>query len=340
MLPILLRLTDQRNVPFFSWGFYSWFVIHKRKPIIRYCRPFLVLFLFSCHRSQDNVTQMWTKVEDLFSLQRPLKTQRTNTFQYQDYYFSKTVYFHVFHFGIEAISGYVSEWQRNSKTSVRLLLHAAADIVLGTWTWYVRPGILPLLHACRKPAWLPCWPLCSQQVLCQRWIWRDASEKSTLALKPSADVTRSPKQGYQWPHKKNLCPPKFLKRKTLQWWQRASVGVLSRKLCCQRQSFSFLTCRSPQQVSGTALFPSAQTNSLKNNCIFEDKGKWKVFTFDLLTLIFRLTFSIVRLVRRLLLIWRVAWVTIRSNQINANCPKTLILDPVQNTILAYFINFC
>ena len=30
----------------------------------------------------------------------------------------------------------------------------------------------------------------------------------TLALKPRGDVTRSPKQGYQWPHEKDLCPPK------------------------------------------------------------------------------------------------------------------------------------
>ena len=35
----------------------------------------------------------------------------------------------------------------------------------------------------------------------------------TLALKPKGDVTRSPKQGYQWPHKKDSCPPKILKRK-------------------------------------------------------------------------------------------------------------------------------
>ena len=26
---------------------------------------------------------------------------------------------------------------------------------------------------------------------------------STLALKPRADVTKSPKQGHQWPHKKD-----------------------------------------------------------------------------------------------------------------------------------------
>ena len=35
----------------------------------------------------------------------------------------------------------------------------------------------------------------------------------TLALKPRGDVTRSPKQGYQWPHRKDSCPPKNLKKK-------------------------------------------------------------------------------------------------------------------------------
>ena len=29
---------------------------------------------------------------------------------------------------------------------------------------------------------------------------------STLSLKPRTDATRSPKQGYQWPHKKDWCP--------------------------------------------------------------------------------------------------------------------------------------
>ena len=38
---------------------------------------------------------------------------------------------------------------------------------------------------------------------------RHAKKGSSLALKPRADVTRSPKQGYQWPHKKELCPQKF-----------------------------------------------------------------------------------------------------------------------------------
>ena len=35
----------------------------------------------------------------------------------------------------------------------------------------------------------------------------------TLALKPRGDVTRSPKQGYQWPHKKGLMSSKNFKKK-------------------------------------------------------------------------------------------------------------------------------
>ena len=37
---------------------------------------------------------------------------------------------------------------------------------------------------------------------------------SNKALKPRGDITRSPKQGYQWPHKKDSCLPNiFLKTK-------------------------------------------------------------------------------------------------------------------------------
>ena len=35
----------------------------------------------------------------------------------------------------------------------------------------------------------------------------------TLALKPRGDVTRNPTQGYQWPQKKDMCPPKTFKKK-------------------------------------------------------------------------------------------------------------------------------
>ena len=46
-----------------------------------------------------------------------------------------------------------------------------------------------------------------------------ASEGSTLALKARADITRSPKQGYQWPHKKDMWPPKKFLKKEWIWWQ-------------------------------------------------------------------------------------------------------------------------
>ena len=42
---------------------------------------------------------------------------------------------------------------------------------------------------------------------------RKHASESTLALKPRADVTRSPKQGYQRPHKKDMCPRKKNKKK-------------------------------------------------------------------------------------------------------------------------------
>ena len=49
-------------------------------------------------------------------------------------------------------------------------------------------------------------PLCAGKEVC-KW-------ESTLALKPRVDVTRSPKQGCQWPHKKDLCPTKdFINQK-------------------------------------------------------------------------------------------------------------------------------
>ena len=38
---------------------------------------------------------------------------------------------------------------------------------------------------------------------------KHANKKSILSLKPTANVTRSKKQGYQWPYKKDLCPPKI-----------------------------------------------------------------------------------------------------------------------------------
>ena len=60
-----------------------------------------------------------------------------------------------------------------------------------------------------------------RQVSHRRWIWwihcaqasKHASEGSTLALKPRAEVTRSPKKGHQWPHIKGSRPTKIYKKK-------------------------------------------------------------------------------------------------------------------------------
>ena len=43
----------------------------------------------------------------------------------------------------------------------------------------------------------------------------NVNKAAPLILKLRGDVTRSPKQGYQWPHKKDLCPPKIFKKDTL-----------------------------------------------------------------------------------------------------------------------------
>ena len=57
-----------------------------------------------------------------------------------------------------------------------------------------------------------------QQVSHQRWIWGIARRQESMQvsppwlLKPRADITRSPKQGYQWPHKKDICYPKIKKK--------------------------------------------------------------------------------------------------------------------------------
>ena len=62
-----------------------------------------------------------------------------------------------------------------------------------------------------KKVWLPCWSLYNEQVSHHRWIEGSHSKKAckglTVALKPRADISRSPKQEYQWP---NICPPKII----------------------------------------------------------------------------------------------------------------------------------
>ena len=39
-------------------------------------------------------------------------------------------------------------------------------------------------------------------------LWQVQMRLATLALKPRGDIIIGSKQGYQWRHKKEFCPPK------------------------------------------------------------------------------------------------------------------------------------
>ena len=59
--------------------------------------------------------------------------------------------------------------------------------------------------------------LCTVSRCCTRGESEDhtgekAHRGSVLALKPRADITSIPKEGYQWPNEKDLCPLKIKKR--------------------------------------------------------------------------------------------------------------------------------
>ena len=61
----------------------------------------------------------------------------------------------------------------------------------------------------------------------QRWIW-GFRRRSTQALKPRTNVTRSPKQRYQWPYKKDWCLPKFVGFYSPQWsWGKVIFSQVS-----------------------------------------------------------------------------------------------------------------
>ena len=88
--------------------------------------------------------------------------------------------------------------------------------------WF-KSSILPLLkHACGESNWLLCWPYTPAEVSHQRWISGNVYHVClhkvqirlpTLALKPRGDITRSLKQGYQWPQKWTCVQQKFKKKK-------------------------------------------------------------------------------------------------------------------------------
>ena len=55
---------------------------------------------------------------------------------------------------------------------------------------------------------------------------KHAKKESTLALKPRADITRSPKQGYQCPNEKDLRPRKLKKNSDVYVSEKLSVYKL------------------------------------------------------------------------------------------------------------------
>ena len=93
--------------------------------------------------------------------------------------------------------------------------------------WF-KSGIIPLLkHTCGESDWLLCWPYTPAEVAevsHQRWISGNVyhiclckvriRQNPLWALKPRGDITRSPKQGYQWPQKWT-CVQKFIKKKKI-----------------------------------------------------------------------------------------------------------------------------
>ena len=58
------------------------------------------------------------------------------------------------------------------------------------------------------------------------WLLLSANKTAHSGLTPGGDTTRSPKQGYRWPHKKDGCPPIYLKESTIHWWIQALPGGL------------------------------------------------------------------------------------------------------------------
>ena len=47
----------------------------------------------------------------------------------------------------------------------------------------------------------------------------------TLALKPRGDITRSPKQGYQWPHQWTCVQQKILKKSSHLQHEGSMIGL-------------------------------------------------------------------------------------------------------------------
>ena len=67
-----------------------------------------------------------------------------------------------------------------------------------------------------KRVWVQCWSLYSQQVSHQRWTWGSLKWETVQGIHSCFETQgrhhQKSKQGYQWPHKKEQCPPKIKKK--------------------------------------------------------------------------------------------------------------------------------
>ena len=107
-----------------------------------------------------------------------------------------------------------------------------------------------------------------ESVACRRGSTQ--ARESTLALKPRADVTGSPKQGHQWPHKKDLCPTKILKKRK----KLASKFIFKSngKKIIAGQKISFILKVSLLSL-GYACDKLCGTNGLLCNALYQSRSK-------------------------------------------------------------------
>ena len=85
------------------------------------------------------------------------------------------------------------------------------------------PSIPPLLkHTCGEGDWLLCWQYTPAKGVAPEVNLRECilrmpppsanKAEPTLALNPRGDITRSPKQGFQWPTNGHVSNKNFLKK--------------------------------------------------------------------------------------------------------------------------------
>ena len=111
------------------------------------------------------------------------------------------------------------------------------------------------------------------------------ARESTATLKPRADVSKSPDQGYQWPYKKNLRLPKiFKKRKTISFLKSITTGIFKCTLwfnfnyligsnSCFLSSFAF-DHQNPEKLS-MSISGCVSRNDFIRNDVFYTRGLWK-----------------------------------------------------------------